>query len=132
MGTEDSRRVINEYLSAIEAGDNAKMIGLFDRDITWVVPGSLPPSGTHRGLDAVLDVMRQAFVSFVPGSFKIDVVSTLADGDRAAVEWTARASLSKGGKYENHYAFVFDIQDGKITARREYADTQYASKVLFN
>ena len=132
MPTEDSRRVINDYLASIETGDNAKMLALFDPNMTWVVPGDLPPSGKHEGLGAVLDVMRQAFVNFVPGSFKVDVHSMLADGDNAAVEWTATAKLSKGGDYENHYAFFFEVRDGKIVLMREYADTQYARRVLFS
>jgi uncharacterized protein (TIGR02246 family) len=132
MPTEETRRVMTTYLDAVQSGNVEVLNSLYAEDITWVVPGDLPPSGTHVGLDAVLKVMGQAFHNFVPGSFGIELLSVLADGDHAAVEWTARAKLTKGGDYENHYAFVYEIRDGKIRTMREYADTQYAQRVLFS
>jgi uncharacterized protein len=55
----------------------------------------------------------------------------IADGDLAVAEWTSRATTRSGAAYENDYAVVFEVRDGLIAAVREYFDTGYAQRVLF-
>ncbi len=54
------------------------------------------------------------------------MTSLTAEDDRVALEWTSRARTSDGEPYENHCIGVFTLADGRITAVREYMDTDYA------
>jgi ketosteroid isomerase-like protein len=42
------------------------------------------------------------------------------------LEWTSHARTRNGDPYENHCIGVFTISQGKISAVREYMDTDYA------
>jgi ketosteroid isomerase-like protein len=39
--------------------------------------------------------------------------------------------VSAGAAYHNRNVGIFTVRDGKITAVREYTDTQHAAHVLF-
>ena len=60
-----------------------------------------------------------------------DLHRIIADGDRAAVEWTSHARARNGTPYDNDYAVVFHVTDGLIDAVTEYCDTSYMKRVLF-
>jgi hypothetical protein len=55
----------------------------------------------------------------------------VAEGDKVAVELVITGRSAKGKDYRNHYHFLFTIRDGKIKAVKEYVDTLYSQKVLF-
>jgi ketosteroid isomerase-like protein len=58
--------------------------------------------------------------------------TAVVDGDRAVVEWTSRARTPHGERYANFCIGAFTVRDGKIRSVREYVDTAYAQRVLFD
>jgi len=49
------------------------------------------------------------------------------------LEWRVRAIASATGKpYDNSYAGVFVVRDGRIVEVREYLDSLYAAEVLYS
>ena len=59
------------------------------------------------------------------------VKGTIAEGERVAMEAESYGELTNGRVYNQHYHFVFEFRDGKISAVREYLDTQHAHAVWF-
>jgi ketosteroid isomerase-like protein len=123
------------HLSAIRpstwrvGGDERAIADSFAEDAVWRLDGELPISGTWNGRDEILGGFFATARTFLdPGSTRIEVTRSLADGDHVAVEWTSRARTRGGAPYENHCAGVFTVRDGKIRAVREYMDTHYAHK----
>jgi hypothetical protein len=57
--------------------------------------------------------------------------NVLSVGDQVVAEWTSRATARGGAAYHNRNVGIFTVRDGKITAVREYTDTQHAARVLF-
>jgi len=124
----DSRTVIERYVAAVAARDMDTVSELFAEDATWWLGGELPLSGTWRGREAILgDFLGSIPRLYRPETISIEITSLLADGDAVALEWTSRAVTTAGDDYENQCAGVFTVRDGKITAVREYMDTQYAA-----
>ena len=54
----------------------------------------------------------------------------LADGDHVVVLAKGDAETVEGLPYDNDYAFVFRLADGKIVEVREYMDTILADAAL--
>jgi uncharacterized protein (TIGR02246 family) len=130
--SHDSKAVVERYIAAAEARDEAALRVAFTEDATWQLDGALPISGTWRGRDAILgDFLATAMSYYEPGSVSIEVTSLLPDGDAVVAEWTSRARTAGGGRYENHCIGVFRVRDGRIQSVREYMDTLYASEVAF-
>ncbi|HEY6890316.1 MAG TPA: nuclear transport factor 2 family protein [Solirubrobacter sp.] len=124
-----NRETIERYVEALQHGGEVGRF--FAEDATWSLDGRLPLSGTWRGREAILnDFLGQIGSLYEPGSVSIEVTSLVADADRVALEWTSRARTSDGEPYENHCAGVFTLADGRITAVREYMDTDYAYRAF--
>jgi uncharacterized protein (TIGR02246 family) len=130
--TTDTRAVVERYVAAVEAGDAAAVRDSFAESATWRLFGDMPMSGTWRGRDTIIgEFLAGALGRYEPGSVRLEITAIVADGERAAVEWTSRARTLRGEPYENFCAGVFTVRDGKIQAVREYMDTAYAARMLF-
>jgi hypothetical protein len=90
-------------------------------------------SGTWRGRDSIVDdFLGTVGPALEPGSsVALEVTNVLSVGDQVVAEWTSRATARGGAAYHNRNVGIFTVRDGKITAVREYTDTQHAAHVLF-
>jgi hypothetical protein len=133
LATERSRAVVLDYVSALDRGDPGELRAMFTSDATWWLSGDLPTSGTWTGPKGIIDDFLAAMMGSLDLSRPVtrEVKRVLADGDAVAVEWTTRATTSAGASYENDYAFVFEVREGRISAVREYFDTAKAHRLLF-
>jgi ketosteroid isomerase-like protein len=131
--TESTRSVVSAYVGALQRGDIDALRASFAPEATWWLRGDLPTSGTWTGPGEILDGFLAGMTSRLDLTKPLsqEVKSIVADGELAVAEWTSRATTTSGAAYENDYAVVFHVRDGKIVAVREYFDTAYAGRVLF-
>jgi ketosteroid isomerase-like protein len=131
--TQGSRAVVLGYVSALDRGDPQELRASFTPDATWWLSGDLPTSGTWTGPKGIIDDFLAAMMGSLDPSRPVtrDLKRVLADGDAVAVEWSTRATARDGSPYENDYAFVFEVREGRICAVREYFDTAKAHRILF-
>ncbi len=102
MHADETRRIVLEWIDAVNRGDGDAVAGAFTDEATWWVSGSRP-------------------------------VSTIAEGNRVAVEWKGFATSARGGEYRQGYHMAFELTDaGQIAAVREYNDTLHSHQVLFS
>ncbi|MFJ9693676.1 nuclear transport factor 2 family protein [Kitasatospora sp. NPDC101183] len=134
MTTTDPRTVVVDYVEAVARGDLDAMTAAFAEDAVWTYPGDLPLTGVWRGRTAILeDFLGQAGGLFAPGTpVEIQLTHVIADGDQVVAEWTSKGTTLHGHRYDNACLGVFTVRDGRITAVREYTDTQHAERTLFS
>jgi ketosteroid isomerase-like protein len=129
----ESKAVVQRYLAAVQAGDEAAIRELFAPAATWLLRGELPNSGLWEGRDAILgEFLATALGFYAPGSVQLEQTGLLAEGDQVVLEWISRARTRTGEPYENFCIAVFTVRDGRIQAVREYMDTLYAHRVAFS
>lgn len=129
---EASKRAIQNYFEKMGSGD-PETAALFTEDVTWWVPPSSPLGGTHEGREAVLALMAQGMHLYdLNTPMQVQIGDMVAEDDRVCVQLVIRARTAKGEDYENHYHFAFQLRDEKICAVREYVDTLYAQRKLFD
>jgi ketosteroid isomerase-like protein len=127
-----SKAVVLRYVEALQRGDIDAVRDSFAEHATWWLPGELPVSGTWRGRDGIIDEFLAAALRYYdPDSVSIEVTNVLAEGEQVALEWITRGRTAGGSDYENFYAAIFVVREGRIEAVREYTDTLHAKKVLF-
>src|SRR6185437_15081151 len=129
----DPAAAVTRYIDAVRDGDSSAIRECFAEDATWDYPGDLPLSGTWRGRDSIVDdFLGSVGPALEPGSsVALEVTNVLSVGDQVVAEWTSRATARGGAAYHNRNVGIFTVRDGKITAVREYTDTQHAAHVLF-
>jgi uncharacterized protein len=132
--TEASRAAVAGYFHALKTGNMDALRAAFAPRATWSLRGGLPVSGTWTGPDEIMDgFLAQMFSRLDPKApVTQDLHRIIADGEYAVAEWTSHARTRDGRRYDNDYAGVFRVVDGRITAVTEYLDTAYAKQVLFN
>lgn len=132
MGIAENKRVVERYFAAMAAG-SPELPALLSDDVTWWVPQSSPLAGRYAGREAVLGLMSQgAGLYDLSVPMQTEVEQMVAEGDTVCVQLVLRARTAKGRDYENHYHFVFRLREGRIRAVREYVDTLYAQRMLFD
>jgi hypothetical protein len=123
MSKHENLETVKRLYAAFGTGDLKGLLGTLDADIEWAVPGSAPWSGEGRGHEHVQRFFEAfgtsaSLKTFEPRSF-------LTDGDKVVVtgyeEGTAR---NTGRAWKAHFTHVFTVAGAKITAHREYVDTQ--------
>lgn len=129
---EASKQAIWDYFEKMRTGESGTA-DLFTEDVTWWVPPSLPLAGTYEGREAVVTMMAEGIHLYdMTTPMQVDVLEMVAEPDRVCVQLVIRARTAKGEDYENHYHFAFRLREGKICAVREYVDTLYAQRKLFD
>jgi ketosteroid isomerase-like protein len=132
--TQETRAVVEAYVAALQRGDIEALRASFAPDATWWLRGDLPTSGTWTGPDASLDGFLRQMTERLDTTRPLtqELTRIVADGEYAVAEWTSRATTRSGRPYENDYAVVFRVRDGRIASVREHFDTAYAARVLFD
>jgi uncharacterized protein len=134
MSTEETRRVVTGYVAALKRGDIDALRASFTPEATWTIRGDIPVAGTWSGPGEILDgFLAKMTAALDPGTpVTQDLHRIIADGGWAVAEWTSHARAQNGAPYNNDYAVVFHVTDGRIDAVTEYCDTSYMKRVLFD
>ena len=131
MGTAENKKLIATYFERISAGDPTLPEMLAD-DVTWWVPPGSVMAGSYEGKAEVLELMGRGVGLYDPTTpMTLDVQGMVAEGSTVCVQLVLSAKTARGRDYRNHYHFVFEVEQGKIRAVKEYVDTKYAHDVLF-
>ena len=124
MSEEQNRQVVQNLFEAFGRGDIPALLGTLSADVDWQIfgPDSVPYFGPHRGHDGVTDFFVKVgsnveFEFLVPREF-------IAQGDKVVVLGDERGRVkSTRREFENQWAMVFTLKEGKITRFRSYEDT---------
>jgi ketosteroid isomerase-like protein len=124
--------LVDRYFELLQKGDPG-IAELFTQDARWLAPQSAPVGRRHEGLEAVLALMASG-IGLYDSSRPMDIERTasLAGDELVYVEMTIRATTKSGEPYENHYVMVFQIRDDRFAEVREYVDSLYAQRKLFD
>lgn len=132
MSLESNKELAATLFSRFDANDLAGALDLLhDEAIWWIAgkPGQQPAAGEH-GKASIAKLLRR-MAAQLPEGLRMTVKSSLAEGDRVALEVESRGPLGNGRVYEQQYHFLLTIRDGKISAVREYLDTQHVVATWF-
>jgi ketosteroid isomerase-like protein len=133
MGIEENRAVALEFYRRFGTGDMAGVLELLADDVGYWLggkPGTSPTSGiTHT--KAQMAEIFQRMAERVEGPIRMTVKSTVAEGDKVAVEATSHGQLRNGRVYEQEYHALMTIRNGKIAGVREYLDTEHVLAVWY-
>jgi len=124
--TEVTRRIVTSFFTAQIAGDHEAVSKVASPDMTVWVLGDFWWSGMHDLAD--MAVIRDAWVGGLKdggADFSVELLSVLADGNRASVETRITATWADGRPYESLCHLALDVADGKVVGYREYFDTAY-------
>lgn len=129
---ERNRHAALEFVAAIGRRDLAALARLYSRSGTfWQIGEHLNLSGSHTQM-ATADAVPRIYAR-LPEGMEFDVHAVTSEANRVAIEATSHAKLRDGGRYENHYHFLFRFDaHGRVLQFKEYWGTLHAYRTLFS
>jgi ketosteroid isomerase-like protein len=135
--TEQTRALTEQLAQAREAGDAEAIRPLLADDVVLLPSPSLAdtdrPSLLAHGLDGVARGLAGTAVNtFLHAqTVRREVEHTLVDGDVSMVRIHMTGDFQAGGRYDNHYVWIYFWRDGQIYRVEEHPDTlRYAQMKL--
>src|SRR4030095_4533765 len=132
MSTEDNKRLAAEFFARFSANDIAGALETMTDDATWWIAGKkeqLPAAGIHR--KEQIARLFHNMADRLKDGLKLTVKGSIAEGDKVAVEVGSYGERQNARVYNQEYHLLMTIRDGKISAVREYLDTQHVFATWF-
>ena len=132
MSIEKNKRIASEFAARFSANDMAGALDMIADDATWWIagkPGHVPGAGEFTK-EQVAGLFRRMAEQF-PRGLQMTIKSMIAEVERVAVELESYGELPDGRVYNNEYHMLLTIRGGKISAMREYHDTQHKVAIWF-
>jgi ketosteroid isomerase-like protein len=127
--TEDSSRVVQAALDALNNGDAEGFLGSFADDLDFEMPGSTPVSGHTRNLEEFIALVSNVG-SLVSEPITLRVTFFLAAGEWVVTRADGHGVTNDGKDYDNRYCLLWRVRDGRIIEFVEFNDTQLIMDVL--
>jgi uncharacterized protein len=109
-----------QYIQAVQAGDQAALAGLMSPELIWHQPGSNRFSGTHKGAQAV-GAMIGEMMAVSNGTFAITRAHRyMANGSWVTVEIEFEGRRD-GAVMSQHGIDLLRIEGGKIVEARLFS-----------
>lgn len=131
MSAEDNKKIVLSFFENLSSGKAEAMLGLMADNATWSVmgkPDKFALGGTKT--KAQFAELLKGIGAAMPKGLRVTPKGITAEGNRVAVEAESYGEMANGKVYNNMYHFLVEVQNGKITAVREYLDTIHAQDVL--
>jgi ketosteroid isomerase-like protein len=113
----DDKAVIGNYIAGLE---HFQLMGSREHS---------PVAMAAKGLEEIKPFIDQLVNTFTMKD--ITIINLLIDGDRAMVHWRARVTANPTGNMAvTEMADLFEFENGKIVAMREFCDTALAAKLM--
>jgi len=130
MDTDRNRATAHRLFELFSASDIDGVLALMTDDATWRIPGKkeLTPTAGVYTKERIGRLFRR-MLDNLSGGLRMTVLSSIAEGDRVALEVVSSGDLKNGRLYRQEYHILMEFRDGRICAVREYLDTQHAHEV---
>ncbi|MEU6145582.1 nuclear transport factor 2 family protein [Streptomyces sp. NPDC047081] len=127
----DPKATVREFLDAVNRQDWDRWAELLAPDLSYTVQGrDLPGGGVPLDREGALKMVPGMIALFAEGGPTLEITHIIAEGDWVFVEATGHGSFHDGTPYDNRYANVYEVVDGRIRTQREYMDTPYMAGLL--
>jgi ketosteroid isomerase-like protein len=126
-----NKAIVQQWFDHIAAGEAEAAFALFADDIVYDLKGTTPVSGVYRGLDQIVNEFFVPWRKQIDGDLVVQVDEMIAEGERVVVLGRGAAKTVFGLRYDNDYAFVFTVRDGRITQVVEFLDTALVETAAF-
>lgn len=132
MSIDDNKQLATEFFARFSANDIAGVLDAMTDDATWWIagkPDQQPAAGAHSK-EQIAHLLHN-MAGRLKNGLKMTVKGLTAEDDRVAVEAESYGELQNGRIYNQEYHLLMTIRDGKISAVREYLDTQHVVATWF-
>ena len=121
--SESNIKIVKDFYEGESCEGLDEMKRIFDSNVEWIEPNTLPFGGTHRGFEAVLkEVMEPTMARF--DGFKLQMTQYINSGDTVvAIGRFSGRNKQTGKQLDAATVHVLRLRKGKIVRFEGYHDT---------
>jgi uncharacterized protein len=123
--TEANREIIRQAFDAWRQG-TAPITGVFAPGMVWRIEGHSAASKEYGSKQEFIDEVLAPFGARFSESepFRpVTIRGVYADGDTVLVIWDGRGIATDGQPYQNSYAWIMKLADGKVVDGTAFFDS---------
>ncbi len=113
MAKQDSINLVTAGLRAFNESDWAALDRLWAPDVTYIIRGEAPFSGTYHGREAMAAVLRE-IGELTDGTATATPEVMVAGEDVVMAYLHVTASRPDGRVYDNYQAYLYRLRDGQL------------------
>ena len=126
-----NEQLVLDFFEVLSSGDLERLRSFFHDTSTWEPKvKNIAGAGKHVGMDIIDAFLAPVRGMFEPGDPKVHVQNIFSSGPFVCVESFSTGKTMDGKTYENDYAWVFEVSNGKVDALREYMDSHYTAQLF--
>jgi uncharacterized protein len=125
QSSESNRQAVTRAFTAWRDGTGA-ITELFAPDMVWRIEGHSLASKEYGDRQQFIDEVLAPFGARFSASdpFRPTTIRSVhADSDAVIIVWDGRGTANDGSVYENSYAWVMKMQDGKVIDGTAFYDS---------
>jgi len=123
--TETNREIIRQAFEAWRQGTGS-ITDVFAPGMVWRIEGHSAAAREYRGTQQFVDEVLAPFGARFAGGepFRpVTIRGVYADGDTVVVIWDGRGIANDGRPYENSYAWIMKLDNGKVVDGTAFFDS---------
>jgi len=123
--TEANREIIRQAFEAWRQG-TGPITDVFAPGMVWRIEGHSAAAREYRGTQQFVDEVLAPFGARFAGGepFRpVTIRGVYADGDTVVVIWDGRGIANDGRPYENSYAWIMKLDNGKVVDGTAFFDS---------
>jgi uncharacterized protein len=123
--TETNREIIRQAFEAWRQG-TGPITDVFAPGMVWRIEGHSAAAREYRGTRQFVDEVLAPFSARFAGGepFRpVTIRGVYSDGDTVVVVWDGRGVANDGQLYENSYAWIMKLDNGKVVDGTAFFDS---------
>ena len=130
MGAAENKEIIRTMFAELSKGNAEAFLGTLADDVRFTLIGSTKFSGVFNGKQEFIEKVLTPLGAQLEGGLVMHVDNLIAEGDLVVMQGRGESTTKSGRAYNNTYAQVFRLANGKVQEVTEYLDTELVTSVF--
>ena len=130
MSAADNKAIVTAIYDALAEGDGRPFVAAMAEDFSWTAEGTNSWGRTWRGKETVRRELFGPLFDQFATTYRCRAHRIIAEGDTVVVLARGEVTTKSGKPYNNSYALVITMRDGKLVDLHEYLDTELVTEAL--
>ena len=130
MSAAENKEIIRTMFAELSKGNADAFLSTLADDVNFTIIGSTKFSGVFKGKAELVAKVLAPLGAQLENGLTMHVDNLIAEGDNVVLQGRGESTTKSGQAYNNTYAQVFRLENGKVQQVTEYLDTELVNAVF--
>lgn len=130
MSAAENKEIISNMFAELSKGNADAFLSTLADDVNFTLIGSTKFSGVFKGKAEFVEKVLAPLGAQLENGLTMHVENLIAEGDNVVLQGQGESMTKSGKAYNNTYAQVFRLENGKVQQVTEYLDTELVNEVF--